>query len=125
MSPACRAFWSRIACIPLSTTAAISAIQCRCGKQVCSSPFREKVRDKQAGRTSENAIRKGTDLTPERVQHCLADVLSALSEVYVLRYLLDPLLFAGKQAFYPWSSRWHFLDALIIRCFSKHDLLDI
>lgn len=39
-------------------------------------------------------------------------------------YLLDPLLFAGKQAFYPWSSRWCFLDALIIRCFSKHNLLD-
>ena len=48
----------------------------------------------------------------------------ALSKVYVLRYLLDPLLFAGKQAFYPWSSRWRFLDALIIRCFSKHNLLD-
>lgn len=39
-------------------------------------------------------------------------------------YLLDPLLFAGKQAFYPWSSRCCFLDALIIRRFPKHDLLD-
>ena len=61
MFPACSAFWGRIAGISLSTAAAISAIRCRCGKQVCSSPFREKMRDKQAGRTSENAIRKGTD----------------------------------------------------------------
>ena len=59
--PACRAFRSRIAGIPLSTMAVFPSIQCRCGKQVCSSPFREKVRDKQAGRTSENAIRKGAD----------------------------------------------------------------
>ena len=93
MFPACRAFWGRIAGISLSTTAAISAIRCRCGKQVCSSPFREKMRDKQADRTSENAIRKGAD-------RGLPNGSSIVSRMYCriikgLRFAL----FAGPPAF--------------------------
>ena len=77
----------------LSTMAVFPSIQCRCGKQVCSSPFREKMRDKQADRTSENAIRKGAD-------RGLPNGSSIVSRMYCriikgLRFAL----FAGPPAF--------------------------